>query len=111
MQGFVEAQDEFKQLGAQVLGMSVDSWAAANAFAESLGAEFPLLGDFPFYTTSKAYGVFDEERHLARRVTFVIDGERVIRAVIDEPREMDKHSKDALEEVRKLTGAAGAASA
>ena len=104
MQGFVEAQDEFKKLGAQVLGMSVDSWAAANAFAESLGAEFPLLGDFPLNTVGRAYGVYDEERHLPRRVTFVIDGERVIRAVIDEPREMEKHSKDALEELRKLNG-------
>jgi len=102
MQGFVEAQEEFNQLGAQVIGMSVDSWAAANAFAESLSAQFLVLGDFPAYKVSKAYDVFDEERHLARRITYVIDDTAVIRAVIDEPRDMEAHSRDALAAVKAL---------
>jgi len=34
----------------------------------------------------------------------VIDGSGVIRAVIDEPRDMERHSRDALAAVRALTG-------
>jgi peroxiredoxin len=102
MQGFVEAHEEFKALDTQVLGMSVDSWASANAFAESLGAEFPILGDFPLNKVAKAYDVFDEERHLARRVTYVLDRDHVIRAVIDEPRDMEAHSREALAAVRAI---------
>ena len=104
MQGFVEAQEEFDELGAQVLGMSVDSWAAANAFKESLGAKFPLLGDFPLNTVGRAYDVYQEDRHLHRRVTYVIDQDRVIRAVIDEARDMERHSQDALAALRALNG-------
>ncbi len=103
MQGFVEVQQEFADLGAQVLGISVDSWAAANAFAESLGAEFPLLGDWPLNKVARAYDVYQEDRYIARRVTYVIDKDRVIRAVIDEPREMEKHSQDALAAVKSLS--------
>ncbi len=104
MQGFVEVQQEFADLGAQVLGISVDSWAAANAFAESLGAEFAILGDWPLNKVSQSYDVYNPERYVASRVTYVIDKDRVIRAVIDEPREMEKHSQDALAAVKALAG-------
>src|SRR5688572_26917511 len=96
MQSFVEAHEEFEALGAQLLSMSVDSYASTNAFGVSLGAEFPVLGDWPLYTVSRAYGVYDEEKHTARRVTFVVDQDHIIRAVIDEPREVERHSRDAL---------------
>lgn len=103
MQGFVEAQRGIAAANAQVVGVSVDSFAAANAFAESLGAEFPLLGDWPLNSTARAYGVYDEERHIARRVTFVIGADRTIHAVIDESKDMERHSKDALEAVQALS--------
>jgi len=103
MQGFVEVQDEFTAHNAQVLGISVDPWPAANAFAESLGTRFLLLGDWPLNKVARAYDVYNEERYVASRVTFVIDKDRVIRAVIDEPREMEKHSQDALAAVKSLS--------
>jgi peroxiredoxin len=96
MQGFVEAQDRFNEHNAQIIGVSVDPWPAANAFAESLGATFPLLGDWPLNKVSHAYDVYNEERYISNRVTFVIDEARVIRAVIDDPRDMERHSQDAL---------------
>jgi peroxiredoxin len=104
MQGFVEAQDDFAECNAQVIGVSVDPWPAANAFAESLGANFPLLGDWPLNNVSRAYDVYNDERYIANRVTFVIDENRVIRAVIDEPRDMERHSQEALAAVRALAG-------
>jgi peroxiredoxin len=102
MQGFVEAHEEFAKHNAQIIGVSVDPFAAANAFAESLGAEFPLLGDWPLNQVSRAYGVYNEERYIASRITFVIDKDRVIRAIIDDPRDMERHSQDALSALNAL---------
>ena|SRR6266511_3245808 len=102
MQAFRERQDAFAQAGAQVLGVSVDSFAAAEAFRKDLGCDFPLLGDWPLYRTGQAYDVYQPERFLHRRVTFVLDKDHVVRAVIDEPREMERHAVDALAAVKAL---------
>ena len=64
--------------------MSVDTFAAAGHYAEHLGLTFPLLGDWPRYETGKKYGVFDEERSLFRRVTFVVDTHGIVRARIED---------------------------
>ena len=45
MQAFRDRQAEFAKAGAQVLGVSVDPWPAAEAFRKELGCDFPLLGD------------------------------------------------------------------
>lgn len=64
----------------QVLTVSVDSMFAHRAWADQEGFTFPLLSDFwPHGEVARAYGVFDEERGLAVRGTFVIDGEGVVR--------------------------------
>ena len=101
----MEAQEQFDALNAQVLAFSVDPWPAANAFGESVKASFPVLGDWPLYTVSRAFGVYNEERHITSRVTFVLDEERNVRAVIDEPRDMEKHSQDALAALRAINPA------
>ena len=72
---------KFEEAGAQVLGISVDSREKNKAFAESLGVSFPILSD-ETKTASRAYGVLVPILRLARRVTFVIDKEGVIREVI-----------------------------
>ena len=105
MQSFVEAHEEFDALGAQLLSMSVDTYASANAFGISVGADFPMLGDWPLYEVSRAYGVYDEEKHVARRVTFVLDADHVVRLVIDEPRDVERHSRDALAMIQSLSSA------
>ncbi len=64
----------------QILGISVDSPFANKRFAEDLGLTYPLLSDF-HRRVSKLYGVLDEERGVARRTTFVIDKEGIIRYI------------------------------
>jgi peroxiredoxin len=61
-------------LGARVLGVSVDSWYANQAFAEKLGVGFPLLSDFA-HEASRAYGVYMPERRHSGRALFVVDRE------------------------------------
>ncbi|MFJ2032650.1 peroxiredoxin [Streptosporangium sp. NPDC087985] len=64
----------------QVLTVSVDSMFTHRAWADQEGYTFPLLSDFwPHGQVAQAYGVFDEEKGLATRGTFIIDGEGVVR--------------------------------
>lgn len=59
-------------LGARVVGVSVDSWYANQAFAQKLGVGFPLLSDFA-HEASKAYDVFMPERRYSGRALFLVD--------------------------------------
>lgn len=71
---------------AQVLTVSVDSMFTHRAWADQEGYTFPLLSDFwPHGQVARAYGVFDETKGLAKRGTFIIDGEGVIRWSIVNP--------------------------
>ncbi|TMQ72793.1 MAG: redoxin domain-containing protein [Candidatus Eisenbacteria bacterium] len=62
----------FDQLGATVLGISVDSHYANTAFAERLRLSFPLLSDF-HRLASAAYGVLIPESGHSGRAIFVVD--------------------------------------
>jgi peroxiredoxin len=80
------------------LGVSVDSPYVLKAFAESQGYQFPLLSDFwPHGATAKTYGVFNEERGIAIRGTFIIDKQGIVRYEVvnpaTEPRDPDAYRK------------------
>ncbi|MEU0567809.1 peroxiredoxin [Nonomuraea sp. NPDC005983] len=71
---------------AQLLTVSVDSMFTHRAWADQEGYAFPLLSDFwPHGQVARAYGVFDETKGFAKRGTFVIDGEGVIRWSVVNP--------------------------
>ncbi|MBG0830641.1 peroxiredoxin [Planomonospora sp. ID67723] len=64
----------------RVLTVSVDSVFVQRAWADREGYGFPMLSDFwPHGQVARTYGVFDDEKGVARRGTFVIDGEGVVR--------------------------------
>lgn len=92
----------FEEANAQVLGISVDSFASVGEFQEKLGLEFPLLSDFPNHEAGKAYGVFMEENGINGRVSFVIDKDRVIRDVYEEMRDPASHPTHVLEVLKNL---------
>jgi cytidylate kinase len=54
--------------------------------------DFPLLGDWPEPVVGRAYDVFNEERHIHMRTTFVVDRDGVVRARIDD-RDPSEHPK------------------
>jgi peroxiredoxin Q/BCP len=60
--------------------VSLDSAEKNREFAEALGANFPLLSD-PGKQVARAYGVLGLTRLFAKRWTFYIDPEGVIRHV------------------------------
>jgi len=70
----------YQNENTELLAISCDAMYSQKAFAEHEGYTFSLLADFwPHGQTATAYGVFNAERGLAIRGTFVIDKEGVLR--------------------------------
>ena len=72
-----------------VFGISIDSPAANNAFAQKIGVTFPLLSDMnrkvlKEYGILKMYNVQKEEYDWAQRTTFVVDKKGIIQSVEEE---------------------------
>ncbi|GAA1626252.1 peroxiredoxin [Actinoplanes couchii] len=64
----------------QVLTVSVDSVYSHKVWATREGFDFPMLADFwPHGAVATAYGVFDDERGIANRGTFLIDETGTVR--------------------------------
>ena len=84
---FAGAYEEFKTLDAVVIGVSKDSVASHQKFADKYGLPFILLSD-PERTAIEAYGVWQEKKNYGKvsmgvvRSTFVIDGNGVIEKVM-----------------------------
>lgn len=83
---FRDANHEMQKRGIKVLGISADSQASHEKFAEKYGLPFPLLADTDT-AVSQAYGVYGEKNMYGRkfmgisRVTFLIDKDGVVRKV------------------------------
>jgi peroxiredoxin (alkyl hydroperoxide reductase subunit C) len=72
--------DEFDELGAKLLGVSVDSCWCHQAYAKSKKLGFPLLADFePKGAISRQYGVYRAADGTSERALFVIDADGIIR--------------------------------
>jgi peroxiredoxin Q/BCP len=70
---------DFTALDASILGVSVDSVHSHKKFVEKYQLPFQLLSDAE-KSVSKAYGVLNEKGN-AKRVTFIIDKQGIIRQV------------------------------
>jgi peroxiredoxin len=72
--------EEFQRLGAQVIGISVDSIYSHGAWAAVRGITFPLLADFhPKGEVARRYQVWREADGFSERALYVIDGDGIIR--------------------------------
>src|SRR6202021_3138622 len=69
-----EMLSEFKELGAELIGISVDGVWCHTAFSRDRKLHFPLLADFePKGAVSKLYGAFRDGEGISDRALFVID--------------------------------------
>ena len=69
-----------------LLAVSVDSTFVLRTWADRDHFAFSLLSDFwPHGGVAKLYGVFDEDRGVATRGTFIIDKAGVIRWKVVNP--------------------------
>jgi peroxiredoxin len=94
---------DWASTGATVYGISRDSKYSHKAWKEHLGLNYSLLADL-VGEAAKKYGVWDETRHRADRVTFVIDPEGIVRYVVRDAVTMSDHA-EALQAVRGMAAA------
>lgn len=80
--------------GAVILGVSADGTASHKAFAEKFHLPFSLLAD-PDQRIIRAYGVKMPLLGFARRITFLIDPQGLVRKVITDTRTKD-HDRQVL---------------
>jgi peroxiredoxin len=82
-------RDEFPEVSrddVELLTVSVDSTFTHRAWSDQEHFEFGLLSDFwPHGGVAKTYGVFDEDRGIATRGTFIIDKAGVVQWKVVNP--------------------------
>ena len=100
---FRDLAPELQEMGAEVVGVSVDSLETQCAFAKSVEATFAMIGDRD-KSVSKAFDVLWPIIGKAQRVTFVIDPEGVVRDVFHHEVLVTKHIADVRAAVKRLTG-------
>lgn len=77
---------DFAAAGVKLLAVSVDTKYTLRAYARAENYSFDLLADFwPHGAVARAYGVFDPERGMAGRSTFLIDADGVIADAFSTP--------------------------
>jgi peroxiredoxin len=75
-----EMLPEFRNFGAELLGISVDGVWCHAAFSRDRKLHFPLLADFePKGAVARLYGVYRLGEGTCERALFVIDADGVIR--------------------------------
>ena len=99
---FRDLAAEFAAAGAQRVGISHDKVDKQKQFSDLHGFDYPLLSD-PGNTAAEAYGI---KRKLplgplsVKRMTFAIDTDRTVLAVIHSERNMNEHADRALDAVK-----------
>lgn len=98
---FRDQYEDFKDLGAEVIGISSDSVDSHQKFASQYHLPFILLSDGD-KKIRKLFGVpSDMLGFLPGRVTYVVDKEGVVQMVFDSM-SATKHISKAIEAVKKL---------
>jgi peroxiredoxin Q/BCP len=101
---FNELYDEFEKLNVLIVGISTDDLNRVKRFKEKYGLRFKLLSD-PEAKVVKLYGVLRKRRRKkpsAKRVTFIIGPDLVIKDVLRNIRPAERHADEALKRIKDL---------
>jgi peroxiredoxin Q/BCP len=99
---FRDHYEEFKDAGAEVVGVSSDSPGSHEKFASKYSLPFTLLSD-PGGRVRKAFGVPATLGLIPGRVTYVIDKQGVIRHVFNSQFNPNAHVDEALRVLATLS--------
>ena len=91
---FTSAYKEFKELNAEVIGISADDQNTHKMFAKECGAEFPLLSDADS-SIRRLYDVKQTLGLIPARVTYIIDRQGRIAHVFSSQLFPSKHVHEA----------------
>jgi len=89
------------QMGAQVLGVSLDDSASHAQFAKKYSLPFPLLAD-PSGAVTSSYGALPQGSRYAKRYTFLIDPAGKVAKVYTSV-ETSRHSVEVIEDLKRLS--------
>ena len=95
---FRDSYEQFKEAGAEVIGVSSDSSQSHQAFANQNQLSFPLISDRDS-SLRKLFGVPSALGLLPGRSTYVIDKEGIVRLIFSAQFASDKHVQQALRAV------------
>jgi peroxiredoxin len=102
---FNELIPEFRRLGAQVLGISVDQIWCHLAYARERRLRFPLLADFhPKGEVSNAYNAYRAQDGFSERALYLIDPEAKIAWGYISQLDVNPGANEVLEQLEQLVG-------
>ena len=100
-----EILPEFREYGAEILGISVDGVWCHAAFARDRNLHFPLLADFePKGAVARQYGAYREGDGTSERALFVLDAEGIIRWSFCSPIAVNPGADGILKALESLPG-------
>lgn len=94
-EAFRDKYEAFKELGAEVLGISSQSMESHKSFIKHHNLPYFLLSDLD-NSVRKLYGVSSTLGIVPKRVTFVIDKEGIIKCIFSSQFQPAKHAEQAL---------------
>jgi len=100
---FRDNYEQFKDAGAEVLGLSSDTEESHGMFSIKLGLPFKLLSD-DGGRIRRLYGVPSSLGLIPGRVTYVIDKKGIVRYMFNSQIDAEKHMEESLRIVRSLQG-------
>ncbi len=93
---FRDSYEDFKELDAEVIGISSDNETSHRAFASKHQLPFILLSD-PGGLVRKQFGVQSTLGFLPGRITYVIDKKGVVKLIFNSQFRFSKHIEKAIE--------------
>jgi thioredoxin-dependent peroxiredoxin len=98
---FRDNYEQFKDIGAEVIGVSSDTQASHGLFSIKLGLPFLILSD-EGGKVRKVYGVPASLGLIPGRVTYVIDKQGIVRYVFNSQINAEKHMEESLRILKTL---------
>lgn len=89
-----------RQMGAEIIGVSLDSIQSHGRFASKFGLSFPLISDKE-KRIANAYGVLKDTGTSTSRVTFIIDKSGKVAKVFSKV-DVSKHTEEVVSALKEL---------
>jgi peroxiredoxin Q/BCP len=89
-----------REMGAEIIGVSLDSIESHKKFASKYGLQFPLISD-KGKNIATNYGVLKDNRKSVNRVTFLIDKKGKIAKIFPKV-DVTKHTEEVVAALKEL---------
>ena len=109
IEAFRDLEPEFDTLDAQIVAISLDPTGVCVAFSQTSNIDFPLLSDHMDHAVCTNYDAWRTDRGyasveggIAKRVTYVIDKNGMIRGKVNEDVPAAKQAPEALKLAKSI---------